>query len=102
VVFMDCHMPEMDGFEATSIIRKEENERERHTAIIALTADAMTGDREKCIAGGMDDYLNKPLKAEQITDMLHKWVPQSARPEPPNPIGGETESAGRAPFRMSA
>jgi len=75
IVFMDCQMPEMDGFEATRIIREEEKQRGRHTAIVALTADAMTGDREKCLRAGMDDYLNKPIKAEQITEMLHKWVP---------------------------
>ncbi len=73
IVFMDCQMPEMDGFEATGIIRKEEGS-ERHTTIIALTADAMTGDREKCLNAGMDDYMNKPIKPEQITEMLGKWV----------------------------
>jgi signal transduction histidine kinase/DNA-binding response OmpR family regulator len=72
LVFMDCQMPEMDGFEATRIIREEEGDR-RHTTIVALTADAMTGDREKCIAVGMDDYLNKPFKPEQIIEMLQKW-----------------------------
>lgn len=73
LVFMDCQMPEMDGFEATKWIRQNEN-NERHTTIVALTADAMTGDREKCLAAGMDDYLNKPFKQEQITEMLKKWI----------------------------
>ncbi len=77
IVFMDCQMPEMDGFEATRIIRREENNA-AHLAIVALTADAMSGDREKCLAAGMDDYLNKPLKAEQVTQMLNKWVGQAA------------------------
>ncbi|MFZ1988925.1 MAG: PAS domain S-box protein [Alphaproteobacteria bacterium] len=80
IVFMDCQMPEMDGFEATRIIREEEKARGRHTAIVALTADAMTGDREKCLRAGMDDYLNKPLKADQITEMLRKWVPKDSAP----------------------
>ena len=101
VVFMDCQMPEMDGFEATRIIRKEEKVRGRHTAIVALTADAMTGDREKCIAGGMDDYLNKPLKAEQITEMLRKWVPQSAHAVKATAIAGQAEVA-KVNARMTA
>jgi len=73
LIFMDCQMPEMDGFEATKHIRKEEGEK-RHTTIVALTADAMSGDREKCLNAGMDDYLNKPLKSEQVTKILSKWI----------------------------
>lgn len=72
IVFMDCQMPEMDGFEATKLIRKAEG-NEKHTPIIALTADAMSGDRDKCLAAGMDDYINKPFKREQITGALLKW-----------------------------
>jgi CheY-like chemotaxis protein len=72
-VFMDCQMPEMDGFEATRRIREEEKPENRHTVIIALTADAMTGDRDKCLKAGMDDYLNKPFKPEQIAFVLSKW-----------------------------
>ncbi len=74
LIFMDCQMPEMDGFEATRAIRLEESNYRRRTAIVALTADAMTGDREKCLQAGMDDYLNKPLKPDQITEILRKWV----------------------------
>jgi len=72
-VFMDCQMPEMDGFEAARKIREEEQHKNKHTPIIALTADAMTGDREKCLDAGMDDYLNKPFKPEQIGHILQKW-----------------------------
>ena len=74
VVFMDCQMPEMDGFEATRVIRADERASGRHIAIIALTADALTGDREKCLNAGMDDYVNKPFKPEQITEILKKWA----------------------------
>ncbi len=73
IVFMDCQMPEMDGFEATHHIREYEGDK-KHTTIVALTADAMTGDREKCLKAGMDDYLNKPIKPEQIASTLRKWV----------------------------
>jgi signal transduction histidine kinase/CheY-like chemotaxis protein len=76
IVFMDCHMPEMDGFEATRHIRIAQEGTGMHTIVVALTADALTGDREKCLAAGMDDYLNKPFKPEQITAMLNKWLPK--------------------------
>jgi len=76
IVFMDCQMPEMDGFEATGIIRENEG-KTRHTIIVALTADAMSGDREKCINAGMDDYMNKPLKPEKVAEMLVKWIGNS-------------------------
>lgn len=74
IIFMDCHMPFMDGFEASRRIRENEREKGEHSIIVALTADAMAGDREKCIQAGMDDYLNKPFRQEQITEMLRKWT----------------------------
>lgn len=78
IVFMDCQMPEMDGFEATQYIRAEEKPHNRHTTIVALTADAMQGDREKCLHAGMDDYINKPIKHDQITGILKKWLRKAA------------------------
>ena len=73
-VLMDCHMPEMDGFEATVAIRRREAEGQRHVPIIAMTAGALAEDREKCIVCGMDDYLAKPVKAHQMEAVLKRWA----------------------------
>lgn len=75
IIFMDCHMPIMDGYEATTAIREFENEQSRrHTPIIAITADAMKSNQRRCFASGMDDFLNKPIQEEQIEAMLLKWT----------------------------
>jgi CheY-like chemotaxis protein len=73
LIFMDCQMPEMDGYEATGEIRKREGVA-RHTPIVALTAGAMAEDRERCLRAGMDDYLSKPFRAEQLREMLGKYL----------------------------
>ncbi len=76
LVLMDCQMPEMDGWEATAMIRKEEGARGSHRLpIIAITANAMPGDREKCWKAGMDDYLAKPVTLEEMRVVLARWIP---------------------------
>ncbi len=76
IVFMDCQMPEMDGFQATRAIRNYEEKTLTHVPIIALTADAMQGDKDRCLAAGMDDYINKPVKPARILEMMHKFAPE--------------------------
>jgi CheY-like chemotaxis protein len=74
VVLMDLQMPEMDGFQATAAIRASERLRGSHVPIVALTAHALTGDREKCLASGMDSYLAKPYSAEELNQVLEEAV----------------------------
>ncbi|HEY2844071.1 MAG TPA: response regulator [Bryobacteraceae bacterium] len=73
VVLMDLQMPEMDGFEATAMIRERERKGGAHTPIIAMTAHAMTGDRERCIDAGMDDYLTKPIQSPALLDVIAQY-----------------------------
>jgi PAS domain S-box-containing protein len=80
LIFMDLHMPKIDGFQATAAIRQREKAAglSSRIPIIALTADAMSGDREKCLASGMDDYIAKPYKAEDLVRIIHKWAHSTA------------------------
>ena len=81
LVFMDVQMPEMDGLEATAAIRDKERGTGRHQQVVALTAHAMKGDREKCLAAGMDDYLTKPIRPVELDQVLERYI--SARTPPP-------------------
>jgi two-component system sensor histidine kinase/response regulator len=101
LVLMDCQMPEMDGFEATAEIRARQGDGRLHAnlPIVALTANAVDGDRERCLAAGMDDYLSKPFSRERLLATLQRWLPPAsaaiqtaasatptAKPAPPEPI----------------
>jgi signal transduction histidine kinase/ActR/RegA family two-component response regulator len=74
LIFMDCHMPVMDGFEATRRIRDDAEHGGAHTPIVALTADALAGDRERCLESGMDDYMTKPVRAAQLAAAVQRWA----------------------------
>ncbi|MEB0133709.1 ATP-binding protein [Actimicrobium sp. CCC2.4] len=78
LVLMDCQMPVMDGFEATRRIRQSEQAGGGHIQIVAMTANAMQGDRERCLEAGMDDYLSKPIRRELLADMLAQRLPVAA------------------------
>jgi signal transduction histidine kinase/DNA-binding response OmpR family regulator/CHASE3 domain sensor protein len=91
VVFMDCQMPEMDGYEATAALRAAEARGDEHLTIVAMTANAMKGDRERCLAVGMDDYLSKPLRPEELDAVLERWL--GAAPGPAAPAPAEDAAA---------
>ena len=94
LILMDCQMPEMDGYTATATIRRQETTAadRRHLPIIALTANAMEGDRARCLAAGMDDYLAKPFTVAQLQTLLTQWLaPKPPRTSEPDPAPASTE-----------
>ena len=109
VVLMDCQMPVMDGYTATRSRRTLEQERGMpRIPIIAMTANAMAGDREKCLASGMDDYMSKPLNRGLLEQTIRKWMPKNRKVEappaqPPTPEAGKLHSAVRQtePVKLS-
>jgi two-component system, sensor histidine kinase and response regulator len=93
LVLMDCLMPEMNGYEATGAIRTNEEGTGRHLPIVAMTANAMEGDRERCLASGMDDYIPKPVRVGELRTMLERWLGQKA---------GDIEPGEGTPLRRAA
>lgn len=97
IILMDVQMPEMNGFQATSLIRQRESSTNRRTPIVAMTAHAMKGDRERCLEAGMDDYVSKPVRTEQLFNVIKGLIPDlitcegspGAEVPPENDIGDE-------------
>ncbi len=83
IVFMDCHMPVMDGLDATREIRRQAAAASSRIPIVAITANAQTEDREECLAAGMDDYMAKPSTLAGLQSMLERWLPRGGAPSPP-------------------
>ena len=79
-VFIDCQMPELDGYDATAELRRRELSLGTHTPVIAMTAHAMAGDRERCLQAGMDDYVVKPIHSDELVAKLERWIPAYKAP----------------------
>ena len=97
LVMMDCQMPEMDGYAATAAVRTiEARNGSRHLPIIAMTANAMQGDREACLAAGMDDYITKPVKSAQLREVIERWLHRDDAAWPPATTPPRLEPVDRA------
>ena len=95
LVLMDCQMPEMDGYEATTIIRSRLSRKiNNKVPVIALTANAMQGDRDKCLRAGMDDYLRKPVRPKELDEILTRWLFKTGRAEGCDPEVNEPAPSG--------
>jgi CheY-like chemotaxis protein len=93
LVLMDIQMPRMDGFQATQLIRQKEKGSGKHIPIIAMTAHAMKGDRERCLKMGMDDYISKPLNTNQLTQTIARVM----NPNPSSPLSNELREEDKEP-----
>ncbi|MBI1208343.1 MAG: PAS domain S-box protein [Azospirillum sp.] len=96
LLLTDCHMPEMDGYELTRRIRDAETGSERRLPIVALTADALSGTEQKCLAAGMNGYLSKPIDVARLDAMIRRWLPRAAatrRPADADPRHGDAVAA---------
>jgi len=103
LVLMDCQMPGMDGYEATRKIRSPQSEVNNHDIpIIAITANAMQGDREKCLNAGMNDYIAKPLDPQALADMLENWLPHQGNEDEPKTEKHVTETVVDQAFETDA
>ena len=106
LVLMDCQMPVMDGYEATSAIRRQEQHSGEHIPVVAMTAHAIKGDREKCLAVGMDDYISKPIHRERLYEVVERMArretgePAAGRDEQSTPAGSSGEFKSIDPERI--
>lgn len=101
LILMDCQMPGLDGFETTRAIRDREASLKQHTPIVALTAQAMSGDRDHCLASGMDDYLSKPVTLQCLHDVLARWLIVSERPVMEEPAADADQGQSGAKYAIS-
>lgn len=105
VVFMDCQMPELDGYQASAKIREFEKGSGRHVPIIAMTANAMIGDREKCLKAGMDDYVSKPLRPDLLRKAVSRWISlpggQLVKPTASEPVAAVAPAPAQIPAPVS-